>query len=61
MQKIELIIIEIIYSNDILSNAILPYMMTNDLIIQKKKNTVLKVCEHNIVTMLRRWNNKRNR
>ena len=66
MQKIELIIIEIIYSNDIysndiLSNAILPYTMTNDLVIQKKKNTVLKVCEHNIVTILRRWDNKRNR
>ena len=41
-------------SNDITSNAILPYTMTNDLMIQKKKNTVLKICEHNIVTILRR-------
>ena len=58
MQKIELIIIN---SNDISSNAISPYTMTNDLIIQKDKYTVLKVCEHNIVTILRRWDNKRNR
>ena len=42
MQKIELIIIEIIYSNDISSNAILQYTMTNDLMIQKKEKYSIK-------------------
>ena len=42
MQKIDLIIIEIINSNDISSNAILPYMMTNDLRIPKKEEYSIK-------------------
>ena len=42
MKKIELIVIEIIYSNDISSNAILQYTMTNDLMIQKKEKYSIK-------------------